>query len=304
VLEGFVANRPNAALYREAIRATAIGLIVNLLLGVGKLIGGWVGGSIALLSDAVNSIGDVFTSAVVLYALRVAQKPADDEHPYGHTKAEAIAASNVAVLVIGSALAVGWEAVRRIATVHALPPAWALWIAAGNVAIKESLYQYKIRVGRRSGSAAVIANAWDHRNDALCSLAVLIGLALLRWGGPTFVGADEIAALVVVAFVVWTGVKLFRSAASELMDLQADEQLVGAVRQSAAAVAGVRGVEKLWLRKSGLEYFADIHIEVDPQLSVADGHKIGHVVKDQLLARFPRLRDVLVHLEPFPHADR
>jgi cation diffusion facilitator family transporter len=290
--------------YREAMVAAGLGLAINLCLGIVKLVGGLVGQSFALISDAVNSLGDVVTSLAVLFALRVAQRPPDDEHPYGHTRAEAIAGSNLALLVIVSALLVGWEAVQRIAVPHGLPPVWTLWIAAANVFIKEWLYRYKREVGRRTGSSALMANAWDHRSDAFCSLAVLIGLGIVRWGGPAWIGADEGSALVVVVAIVWSGIKLFRSSSSELMDSQADMQLVREIRQAAAAVPQVCAVEKLWVRKSGLEYFADIHIEVDAQLTVAEGHRIGHAVKDRLVTQFASLRDVLVHLEPYPHKQK
>lgn len=297
-----VTSNSSASLYRTATRATLLGLAVNSALGVVKLVGGLVGNSFALLSDAVNSLGDSLTSIVVLFALRVAQRPPDAEHPYGHTRAEGIAATNVAVVIILSALLVAWEALQRLGTPHAPPPVWTLWIAGLNVLIKESLYQYKVRVGRRVGSAAVIANAWDHRSDALCSSAVLIGLAVVRWGGPGLSWADQAAALVVVLAITWTGVRLFCNSASELMDPQADPQLVAEVRRVAEQLPGVRAVEKLWVRKTGLEYLADIHIEVDEHLSVAEGHRIGHHVKDRLLASFPAVRDVLVHLEPYPPA--
>jgi cation diffusion facilitator family transporter len=275
-----------------------LGLIVNLALGLVKLVGGLVASSFALVADAVNSLGDVFTSVVVLVALRVAQSPPDEEHPYGHSRAEAIAGSNVALLVILSALYVGYEAVRRFTVSHELPPSWTLWIAGANAVIKEALYRYKMIIGRRTGSSAVIANAWDHRSDAMCSVAVFIGLLVVRVGGPPWIWADEAAALVVVAMILWTGAVLFRQSASELMDVQADDNLVRQIREAAGAVPGVAGIEKLWVRKSGLEYLADMHIEVDPQMSVAEGHAIGHKVKDRLLKQFPMLRDVLVHLEP------
>jgi cation diffusion facilitator family transporter len=276
-------------------------LVVNITLGIVKLVGGIVGGSFALISDAVNSIGDSLSSVVVVFALVVAQRPADREHPYGHTRAEAIAASNVAVLIILSALFVGWEAVRRITVPHDLPPVWTLWIAGANVLIKESLYRYKLRVGRRTGSTAVIANAWDHRSDALCSFAVLIGLGIVRGAGPDFIWADEVAALVVVSLILWSGTRLLRRSTSELMDLQASDEFVQEIQAVAEGVSQVRNVETLWVRKSGLEFFADIHIEVDAELTVDEGHRIGHQVKDRLLEQFPALRDVLVHLEPFPH---
>lgn len=294
-------NKSAQPLYRDATRAALLGLVVNLALGVIKLVGGILGSSFALISDAVNSFGDVITSLVVLIALRVAQRAPDAEHPYGHTRAEAIAGSSVALLVIMSALFVGWEAVQRFTVPHDLPPIWTLWIAGGNVLIKEGLFRYKVRVGKRTGSSALIANAWDHRSDAFCSLAVLIGLGIVRWGGPAWVGADEAAALVVVAAIVWTGVRLFRQSASELMDSQADQELVQQIRQAAQALPDVMAVEKLWVRKSGLEYLADIHIQVDGRKTVEEGHRIGHLVKDRLVAQFASLRHVLVHLEPYPH---
>ncbi|WP_417383390.1 cation diffusion facilitator family transporter [Gimesia sp.] len=290
-----------AETYAEVIRAAMYGLAANLFLGVVKLAGGIIGNSFALIADAVNSIGDVLSTLVVLIALHYAQRPADEEHPYGHTRAEGIAASNVAIVIIISALYVGWEAVQRLTTEHGIPPVWTLWIAGGNIVIKEVLYHYNVRIGRRTGSAVIIANAWDHRSDALCSLAVLIGLATISFGGPNLMWADEVASLIVVTVIVWSGIRLFRSSASELMDLQADPEFVNQIRTAALSVNGVEDVETLWVRKSGLEYFADIHIEVDQNLTVAEGHRIGHEVKDHLLDEFPSLRDILVHLEPFPH---
>ncbi len=288
-------------LYREVTQAALLGLVVNLLLGAVKLIGGIMGHSFALIADAINSIGDVVTTLVVLIALRVAQRPADAEHPYGHSRAEGIAASNVALLIIVSALLVGWEAIHRISSADTIPPAWTLWIAGANAIIKEGLFRYKVKIGKRTGSASIIANAWDHRSDALSALAVLVGLAIVRIGGSRFAWADEAASLVVVGALVWTGVKLFRASASELMDVQADSEFVEQIRAAAMLVEGVDDIETLWVRKSGLEYFADIHIEVDQNLTVAEGHRIGHQVKDHLLIEFVSLRDALVHLEPYPH---
>lgn len=285
--------------YRDATQAAFLGLTVNLVLAIVKLIGGVAGHSFAMLSDAANSIGDVLTSCVVLFSLRIAQKPPDAEHPYGHTRIEAVAGSNVAVLIIVSAAWIGWEAISRFSQPHQIPPAWTMWIAAGNVLIKEILYRYKIRVGRKTGSLAIIAGAWDHRSDALCSLAVLLGLATIRVGGAAYLWADEIAALVVVAAILWTAVKLLRQSTHELMDAQADEEIVAEMRTTLLRVEGVLAVEKFWVRKSGLEYFADVHIQVAAEQSVAEGHKIGHQAKVQLMKAFPMLRDVLVHLEPY-----
>lgn len=297
------AKPSDSSLYQEVTHAALLGLAVNLLLGTVKLVGGLVSGSIALVSDAVNSWGDVLTSVIVIFGLRVAQREPDDEHPYGHTRAETIAASNVAVVVVISALAVGWHAIEQLGESQNVPPGWTLWIAGANVVIKEWLYRYKVSVGRRARSQAILANAWDHRSDALCSAAVLVGLAAVRFGGPQLYWADDVAALVVVGAIVLSSAVLFRQSASELMDVQAPEELVRDIRAAARAVPGVLGVEKLWVRKSGIEFFADIHIEVDPQTTVAEGHRVGHLVKDRLLEQFVELRDVLVHLEPFHHSD-
>lgn len=286
------------------MRAAALGLGVNVALGIAKLVGGILGDSFALIADSVNSFADVVASTVVLAALWYAQQPADEAHPYGHTRAEAVAGSNVALLMILSALVIAWQAVWRLPAGGDPPPAgWTLWLAAANVVIKETLFRYKLGVARRSRSRALVANAWDHRSDALASLAVLVGLAVIRFGGPGFAWADEAAALVVAGAIVWAGVALFHTSANELLDRQADPELVARVERTARSVPGVEEVETLRLRKSGLEYFGDLHIEVESGLSVADGHRLGHVVKDRLLREYPRLRDVLVHVEPWRGED-
>jgi len=286
--------------YRVAIRATLIGLGVNCTLGVVKLVGGVLGQSFALISDSVNSLGDSIASVFTIVALRYAQLPPDEEHPYGHTRAEAIAGLFIAVLILASACYVGWEAIVRIGDVHPLPPIWTLWIAAANIAIKESLYRYNKAIGKRTGSTAIVANAWDHRSDALCSLAVLIGLSVIIVGGVRWIWADEVAALIVAAAILWSGGRLLVGSISELLDPQADADFVQQVREFSSKVHGVRAVEKLWIRKTGIEYLIDIHIQVDADMTVAVGHRIGHLVRDQLIAEFAAVRDVLVHLEPFP----
>ncbi|MBL4886595.1 MAG: cation transporter [Planctomycetaceae bacterium] len=258
--------------------------------------------SSALIADAVNSLGDSLTSLAVLYGLRVAQLPADDEHPYGHTRAEGIAATNVAVLIVLSAAFVGWESIKNIGSAVPSVTWWAIVLAGGNVALKEWLFRYKLQVGLRTESAAILAHAWDHRSDAVCSLAVLSGLLAIHWGGPAYGFVDPLAAILVSLGVIWSGVHLFRSSASELMDVQANPELIANIRTASESVAGVEMIEKLLVRKSGLEYLADIHIEVDASMTVEQGLRIGHAVKSHLMDTFPQLLDVLVHLEPYPHS--
>jgi cation diffusion facilitator family transporter len=287
-------------LYRQSRSAAIAGLAVALVLGAAKLVGGLWGRSIALLSDAVHSLGDALASAAVWGALLWAQRPADREHPYGHMRAEAVAGSNVALLLILSALAVGWEAVRTLAEPAETPAAFTLLIAAASVVLNEGLYHYSAGIARRTGSRAVLAAAWDKRLDALGSLAVLAGVALARYAGDEWHAADHVAALVVAVVILWAGASLFWGSVHELMDRQADPAVVEEVRREARSVPGVRGVEKLLVRKAGLEYLVDIHVEVDPELTVRAGHAIGHAVKDHLIATLPTVKDVLVHLEPVP----
>lgn len=294
-----ITNEAARPLYREVIKASLIGLFINIILGAVKLIAGIISGSFALISDAVNSLGDVLTTIAVLVANLFAQKPPDHKHPYGHTKAEAIAGVNVSLIVFLSAVWVGVEAIQRISLVHSSPPLWTLWIAGSNVLIKETLYQYKIRVAKRTNSISIMANAWDHRADAFSALAVFVGLSVVHYGGDTYMWADEAAALLVVAAISYSAARLFRESASELMDAQADPDFVERIRKLSLETTGVLGVETLWVRKSGLEYFVDIHIEVDPTLSILEGHEISHSVRDILLEHFAALRDVLVHIEPF-----
>jgi cation diffusion facilitator family transporter len=287
-------------LYGQARRAAAWGIAVSLGLGLAKLLGGVFGHSLALVSDAVHSLVDAAISAALLGALLVAQRPADNEHPYGHARFEAVAGSGVALLLILLALGIGIEALSTIGVNVVAPSAYTLAIALGGAVFQEYLYRYARRVARGTGSAALLATAWDYRLDALGSVAVVLGVSMARWGGPAWHWADHAAALVVATSVLWVGGTLLWGNIQDLMDRQADPELLDAVRKEAMAVEGVMGVETLRVRKVGLEYLVDIHVEVEPEQTVMDGHAIAHAVKDRVIGRFVPIRDVLVHVEPSP----
>ncbi len=287
-------------LYRQARKAAAWGIAVSLGLGLAKLLGGVFGHSLALVSDAVHSLVDAAISAALLGALLVAQRPADNEHPYGHARFEAVAGSGVALMLILLALGIGREAIGTIGGDKTMPSAYTLLIALGGAVFQECLYRYARRVARETGSAALLATAWDYRLDALGSIAVVAGVGLARWGGPAWHWADHAAAVVVALSVMWVGGTLLWGNIQDLMDRQADPELLMAVRFEALAVEGVRGVETLRVRKVGLEYLVDMHVEVDPDHSVKDGHAIAHAVKDRVIDHFAPIRDVLVHVEPSP----
>jgi cation diffusion facilitator family transporter len=287
-------------LYRTSRRAAFWGIVASLGLGLIKLIGGWQGHSFALISDAVHSLGDAVTSSALLGALILSQRPPDPDHPYGYTRAETVAGSSAALLLILSAFAVGWQALASFTQEYEEPKGYTLAIAALSAVLKEGLYRYNSRVARRVGSSALKASAWDHRLDALSSLAVLGGVALAKWGGPRFHLADHAAALVVAGIILWVGVRLFWDNLHELMDQQADSDLVQRVRHEALSIPGVLGVEKLLMRKTGLEYLVDIHVEVDPDMTVRESHGIAHRVKDHVMKRVELIKYVLVHIEPSP----
>jgi cation diffusion facilitator family transporter len=275
---------------------------VAIGLAVAKLVGGWFGHSQALLSDSVHSLGDSLSCASIFAALWWAERPPDDEHPYGHTRIETIAASYVALLLVGSGVWVGYEAVRSFNALMPAPHRYTLVIALASVVLSETIYRYSMRVARRTGSKAIEASAWDQRLDVCASMVVLIGLAITTLGGPGWHAVDKIAALIVAGIIVWTGGSLFWGSLQDLMDRQAEPELLAMVRSLTRAVSGVQGVEKLLVRKAGLEYFVDIHVEVDPEISVQEGHQIGHAVKNRLVSEIAAVKDVLVHIEPFPNA--
>jgi cation diffusion facilitator family transporter len=288
-------------LYRQGRRAASWGLAVSLLLAVAKLAGGWFGHSVALLVDAIHSFGDALLSGVVWAALHWSQQPPDREHPYGHTRAEAVAALSISLLLALSSLAAGWQSLQALlAPWPQTPAALTLAVAAGSFALNEALYQYNSRVAQGTGSRALQATAWDQRLDALTSLVILAALLLDRWGGPSWRAADPLAGLAVSAVILAVGCRLFRSTVDELMDAQAEPRVVELVRREALGVAGVRGVEKLLVRKTGIEFLVDIHLEVDPEATVRAGHAVGHAVKDHLMRMLPPIKGVLVHIEPAP----
>ena len=287
-------------LYRQARQAASWGIAVSLGLGLVKLLGGLFGHSLALVSDAVHSLIDATISAALVGALVIAQRPADREHPYGHARFEAVAGAGVALLLIGLALGIAREALLTLDDPWIAPASYTVAIGLGGSVLQEILFRYARRVARRTGSAALLATAWDYRLDSLGGIAVVVGVGLSRWGGPSWGWADHAAALFVAGAVLWIGGHLLWGNVHDLMDRQADPAFVEQVRQLALGVAGVVGVETLRVRKVGLEYLADMHVEVDPERTVRDGHAIAHAVKDRVMGEIAAIRDVLVHVEPAP----
>ncbi|MEW6302326.1 MAG: cation diffusion facilitator family transporter [Verrucomicrobiota bacterium] len=280
------------------MRATVIGMVVNIFLVGGKMAAGVVGHSHALVADAVESLADIFSSLVVWRGLVVASEPADEDHPYGHGKAEPIAAAAVSTMLL---LAAGWiaiQSVREILVPHQTPAPFTLGVLILVVLVKETLFRFALKEAISVESTAVRTDAWHHRSDAITSLAAGIGITIAILGGPGYEAADDYAALFAAGIIAWNGWRLLRPALNELMDTVPDTGLVQRIRDVASSVPDVVRVEKCFVRKMGYHYLADMHVEVDPQMSVLRAHDVAHQVKDKVRAALPAVYDVLVHIEP------
>lgn len=287
----------------RAIRWAQAGLLTNAVLVFVKLIAGIVGNANALVADAVESSADIFSSLIVWTGLSIASRPADENHPFGHGKAEPIAAAVVSLMLLGAAIGIALMAFREILRPHQSPAPFTLFVAAGVILIKEALYRRVVRVGRETGSTAVVADAWHHRSDAISSGAAFIGIAIALAGGPGWEAADDWAALVAALVITINGARTLRPALSGLMDEAPDRTVWVVAHDAASRVEGVRRVEKLHVRSSGTGYYVDLHVQADPQLSLEAAHEIGAGVKYAIREAIPRAVNVLVHMEPYKRAD-
>ncbi len=288
---------------QRSLRAIFIGIVVNAILGAAKFLAGIFGHSHALIADATESFADIFNSLIMWRGIAVAAAPADEEHPYGHTKAEPLAAAFGAVMLLVAAIWITAKgAVNIYEWAHGIPrdqPQWFTLVALAIVVlVKEGLFRFIIREGTDTDNVAVKTDAWHHRADAITSLGAAIGIAVALIGGPKYVVADDVAAIFAAFIVGWSGWLLLRPALSELMDKSADPQVIEQIRGIASGIEGVANVEKCFARKAGYLLFVEMHVEVDPQMTVRRSHEIAHSVKDKIRETMPAVGDVLIHIEP------
>lgn len=288
----------------SGLRAALAGVLVNGILAAVKIVSGVAGNSHALIADGVESVTDIFSSLVVWGGLRIASMPPDADHPYGHGKAEPLAAAVVALALFTAAAGIAVQSVREILTPHHVPAPFTLVVLILVVATKEVLFRRVRLVGRTIASTAVAADAWHHRSDAITSAAAFAGISIALIAGPGYESADDWAALLACGVIVWNGSRFLRRAVADVMDAAPPHALEQAVRGIAGDVSGVAAIEKCRLRKSGLGWYVDIHVEVDGSLPVRRGHEIAHAVKDALRAARPDILDALVHVEPAGDAAR
>jgi len=279
-------------------RVALFGLVINIVLSSAKIVAGLLGNAYVLIADGIESAFDVAGSVIIWSALKFAARPPDATHPYGHGKAEPIAAIIVSVGVLAAALGLAIQSVRELFLPHHAPAPFTLGILIIAVIIKEILYRYVIRFGRDVESTAIQTDAWHHRTDAMTSVAAFIGISVALVGGEAWQSADDWAALFACGLIGANGYRLLRPALFEIMETAPRGQIVDVVRDAARAVPGVVEIEKLLIRKMGLSFYVDLHVKVNGAISVREGHHIAHAVKHAIQDSDRRIADVLVHIEP------
>ncbi len=283
--------------WQTGTRVALFGMIVNFIFATAKILGGFFGNAYVLIADGIESGMDVAGSFVIWGGLKVAARPPDATHPYGHGKAEPIAAIIVAVGVLAAAIGLAVQSMREIFLPHHAPAPYTLVILIVVIIVKETLFRYVNRIGRDVESTAVQTDAWHHRSDALTSAAAFIGISVALIGGKRWQSADDWAALFACAVIAANGIRLLRPAFYEIMDT-APRKIVKSVCSVASSVPGVLEVEKCRARKMGLDFYVDLHARVDGNISVHEGHEIAHRVKRAIQQSDSRIADVLVHIEP------
>jgi cation diffusion facilitator family transporter len=274
------------------------GMIVNLIFAAVKILGGILGNAYVLIADGIESTLDIVGSFVIWSGLKIAARPPDETHPYGHGKAEPIAAVIVALFVLAAAAGLSIESVREILKPHHGPAPFTLAILIVVIVVKEIMFRYVNRIGRHAESTAVQTDAWHHRSDALTSAAAFIGITVALIGGEGWQSADDWAALFACAVIGANGVRLLGPAFREIMDTAPRGEVVDLVARAARSVPGVVEIDKNIVRKMGLIFYVDLHVKVDGDISVRAGHHIAHEVKRAIQESDPRIADVLVHIEP------
>ena len=283
---------------QTAIKATYFSIIANVCLALIKGLAGFLGNSYALIADAIESTTDVCSSFLVLTGLKYAEKPADENHPYGHGKIEPLITFIVVAFLVTSATLIAYESIQHIRTPHKTPKPWTLLVLGAIILWKEISYRIIIKKSKETNSTALKADAWHHRSDAITSVMAFIGISIALIFGKGYETADDWAALFASAFILYNSYLIFRPALGEVMDEQLYDELIEEIREKSVLVEGVLGTEKCFVRKSGMKYHIDLHAIVSADISVKKGHEIAHHLKDYLQDHLSNIESVLIHIEP------
>jgi len=282
----------------EAIKASWLSIFGNAMLAIAQFLTGIFGNSYALIADAIESTTDVFSSFLVLLGLKYSSRPPDENHPYGHGKAEPLITFAVVGFLVISATVIAYESIQHIQTPHKVPEPYTLIVLGAIVIIKEYFYRKVSRKSNETNSTSLKADAWHHRSDAITSLMAFIGISIALFMGKGYETADDWAALFASGFILYNAYLILRPALGEVMDEHMYDDMIGEIRKVSMNVPGVLDTEKCNVRKTGMIYYVDLHIIVNSEISVKKGHDIAHNVKNDLLANFPEIFDVLIHVEP------
>ncbi|OJV56494.1 MAG: cation-efflux pump [Bacteroidetes bacterium 43-16] len=282
----------------KAVKATYFSIAGNTSLAILKWLTGFFGNSYALIADAIESTADIFASVLVLFGLKYAKRPADENHPYGHGKVEPLVTFLVVGFLIVSATIIAYQSIQNINTPHELPESWTLYVLGAIIIWKEISYRIVIKRSKETNSSSLKADAWHHRSDAITSVAAFIGISIALILGKGYENADDFAALFASGFILYNCYKIFRPALGEIMDENIYPELVSNIRNIANTVSGVVATEKCYVRKVGMKFHIDLHAVVDGKLSVTEGHEISHRLKDTLMNKIPEIGNVLIHIEP------
>lgn len=285
----------------KAIRTTYFSIIGNTVLAIIKGFTGIFGNSYALIADAIESTTDIFASILVLFGLKYAKRPADENHPYGHGKIEPIITFIVVAFLMASATIIAIKSIHNIRIPHPSPKSWTLIVLGCIILWKEISYQVVIKQSKILNSSSLKADAWHHRSDAITSVMAFIGISIALLFGPGFETADDWAALLASGFIIYNSYLIFRPALGEIMDEHLYDDLITSIREKSDNVEGVLGTEKCFIRKSGMKFHVDLHVIVDGNIPVRDGHKIAHLLKEYLQEEIPNLGHILIHIEPDIH---
>jgi cation diffusion facilitator family transporter len=287
----------------RARRLAILSVVVNTGLSALSVSAGLLAGSTATTAVGVEFAGDVLASAVVLVGLAIAARPPDANHPYGHGRLETVAGLLVGFALVVGGAGIAFRSLAAAGAAHPPPGALAVWALVIAIVVRTATSAAKFRVGRSVGSTSLVADAWNDAVDLVSAVVALGAVVLSRWNPDRFLVADHAGGLLVGLVVVLTGVQIVRRATFELADTMPSPAFTAEISRAAMAVPGVLGVEKQLARKTGLQYHVDLHIEVDPELTVRASHDIAHDVKRRVLTDVPWVADVLVHIEPKPDAD-
>lgn len=283
---------------QEAINATYFSIIGNTCLAIIKGLAGFFGNSYALVADAIESTADIFASFLVLFGIKYSNKPADENHPYGHGRAEPLITFIVVGFLITSATIIAYESIHNINTPHNLPKPFTLFILGAIILWKEYSFQTVLKKSKETNSSALKADAWHHRSDAITSVAAFIGISIALYFGKGYEEADDWAALLASGVIFYNCYKIFRPALGEIMDEHVYHELEAEIKRIATTVPNVIVIEKCFIRKAGMKYHVDLHVMVDGNKTVKEGHDIAHALKDTLRAELSELGHVLIHVEP------